>query len=160
MTSSPLGRPVQVAYAADPNRDLEDVAKEFRAATGAGPFVVARHISITTCTIAGRPAEFDHSSAYGWWGDVMVELVQEHTPSVIARTTGLHHMAFMVADLDDAVAWCARLGWPTLLDAVTGTGQRFVFADARASLGHLVEMYEPSERLLGFYEHVRQLAND
>jgi len=119
---------------------------------------VARNISLTSCTIGGRPGEFDHSSAYGWWGDVMVELVQEHTPSLIGRTAGLHHLAFMVPDLEESIAWCARQHWPTLLDAHTGTGQRFVFADARESLGHLVEMYEPSERLLGFYDHVRQLA--
>jgi len=134
------------------------VASEFRASTGAGPFVVARKIPLTSCTITGRPGEFDHSSAYGWWGELMVELVQEHTPSVIGRTSGLHHMAFMVPDLEQAIAWCARQKWPTLLDANTSTGQRFVFADARETLGHLVEMYEPSERLLGFYDHVRQLA--
>jgi hypothetical protein len=65
----------------------------------------------------------------------------------------------MVPDLEQAIDWCRRRNWPTLLDAATGVGQRFVFADARGSLGHLVEMYEPSERLLGFYDHVRQLAN-
>jgi len=155
---SPLTRPVQIAYAVDPSRDLDEVASEFRASTGAGPFVVARKIPLTSCTITGRPGEFDHSSAYGWWGELMVELVQEHTPSVIGRTSGLHHMAFMVPDLEQAIAWCARQKWPTLLDANTSTGQRFVFADARETLGHLVEMYEPSERLLGFYDHVRQLA--
>jgi hypothetical protein len=155
---SPLARPVQIAYAVDPSRDLDEVASEFRASTGAGPFVVARKIPLTSCTITGRPGEFDHSSAYGWWGELMVELVQEHTPSVIGRTSGLHHMAFMVPDLEQAIAWCARQKWPTLLDANTSTGQRFVFADARETLGHLVEMYEPSERLLGFYDHVRQLA--
>lgn len=155
---SPLARPVQIAYAVDPSRDLEHVAAEFRVSTGAGPFVVVRNISLTSCSIGGRPGEFDHSSAYGWWGEVMVELVQEHTPSLIGRTAGLHHVAFMVPDLEESIAWCARQHWPTLLDAHTGTGQRFVFADARGSLGHLVEMYEPSERLLGFYDHVRRLA--
>lgn len=156
---SPLVRPVQIAYAVDPSRDLDEVAFDFRTSTGAGPFVVVRNIPLTSCTISGRPGEFDHSSAYGWWGEVMVELVQEHTPPLIGRSTGVHHLAFMVSDLEQAIAWCARQHWPTLLDADTSTGQRFVFADARESLGHLVEMYEPSERLLGFYEHVRQLAN-
>ena len=156
---SPLGRPVQIAYAADPSRDLDEIATEFREATGAGPFVVVRNIPIESCLIDGRPGSFDHSSAYGWWGDVMVELVQEHTPPVIGRSSGLHHVAFMVPDLERAIDWCNRHEWPTLLDAATGVGQRFVFADARTSLGHLVEMYEPSERLLGFYDHVRRLAD-
>ena len=67
-------------------------------------------------------------------------------------------MAFMVPSLPDAIAWCEERGWPLLLDALTSVGQRFVFADARADLGHLVEMYEPSKRLVEFYEHVRRLA--
>ncbi|MEY3493682.1 MAG: hypothetical protein RL413_1100 [Actinomycetota bacterium] len=156
---SPLGRPVQIAYAVDPSGDLERIADEFRDATGAGPFVVVRNIPLASCSISGRPGAFDHSSAYGWWGELMVELVQEHTPPLIDRISGLHHVAFMVPDLEQAIDWCRRRDWPTLLDAATGVGQRFVFADARGSLGHLVEMYEPSERLLGFYDHVRQLAN-
>lgn len=159
-TPSPLGRPVQIAYAVDPSLELEEVADRFRAATGAGPFVVARHIEISECLVDGRPAPFDHSSAYGWWVDTMVELVQEHTPSIIGRTSGVHHLAFMVDQLGTAVQWCASNSWPTLLDARVRSGTRFVFADARHELGHLVELYERSEALVSFYARVRSLADD
>jgi hypothetical protein len=37
-------------------------------------------------------------------------------------------------------------------------GQEFVFCDARHDLGHFIEMYEPSDRLLSFYDYVRQLS--
>ena len=153
-----LGHPVQIAYAVDPAVDLTEVAQDFRLRTGAGPFVVAEHIALRSATIAGRPAAFDHSSAYGQWGSLMVELVQEHTPSVIGRATGLHHLAYLVESLDGSIATCARHGWPTLLDATTSGGQRFAFCDARETLGHLVELYEPSAPLLAFYEHVRSIA--
>lgn len=153
-----LGHPVQIAYAVDPDVDLTDAAHEFRVRTGAGPFVVAEHIAVRSAVITGQPARFDHSSAYGQWGSLMVELVQEHTPSVIGRTTGLHHLAYLVESLDATIESCARRGWPLLLDATTSGGQRFVFCDARESLGHLVELYEPSAPLLAFYEHVRGIA--
>jgi len=88
----------------------------------------------------------------------MVELVQEHTPSVIGRSHGLHHLAYLATSLDATVLACARHGWPLLLDATTKGGQRFVFCDARETLGHLVELYEPTAPLLAFYEHVRNIA--
>ena len=103
---------------------------------------------------------FDHSSAYGQWGDVMVELVHEHTPPLVAVGSGIHHLAFMVPVLDDAMAWCTQQGWPELLLATTASGSRFAFMDARDELGHLVELYEPSERLLAFYAKVADAARD
>lgn len=156
---SPLRHPVQIAYAV-PNRvDLARHADEFRAATGAGPFVVVEHVALDQAVIHGATGRFDHSSAYGQWGELMVELVQEHTPPVVEVGNAIHHLAFFVDDLDRAIDWCVRRGWPIALDATTVGGQRFVFADARAERGHLIEMYEPNEKLLGFYDHVRRLAN-
>ena len=56
-------------------------AREF----GAGPFFLRRHIPLASVTYRGTPATFDHTSAYGQWGAVMVELVQDHGigPSVV-----------------------------------------------------------------------------
>jgi hypothetical protein len=149
---------VQIAYAVPPEAKLRDVAAEFRQRTGAGPFVVAEHIELSSARIRGADSAFDHSSAYGQWGDVMVELIQEHTPSVIGRADGLHHVAFLVQSVDRMVESCAGFGWPVLLDASTKSGQRFVFCDARSDLGHLVELYEPSPALIAFYEHIRSIA--
>ena len=67
-------------------------------------------------------------------------------------------MAFLVESLSTGLEWCAQQGWPLTLHAQTGSGQEFVFCDARHDLGHFIEMYEPSERLLGFYDYVRQLS--
>lgn len=156
--TSPLRHPVQIAYAVPNAVDLRRRADEFGAATGAGPFVVVEHVALERALVRGAASSFDHSSAYGQWGDLMVELVQEHTPPV-AEVVGVHHLAYFVDDLNDAITWCERRGWPLALDATTAGGQRFVFADARAECGHLIEMYEPNEKLLGFYEHVRRLAN-
>ena len=156
MSEALLGRPVQIAYAV---ADVAAAAAEFSASTGAGPFFVVRHIAIDAARVHGRDgASFDHSSAYGQWGDVMVELVHEHSPPLVAPGSGVHHLAFMVPSLTEATEQCAGRGWPEILWARTSGGQEFVFCDARQALGHLVEMYEPSERLLGFYEMVAGAA--
>lgn len=153
---TPLGAPRQIAYAVP---DLSpSTVDHWRSTIGAGPFVVAEHIALATCRVHGEPGTFDHSSAYGQWGELMVELVVEHQDRRIGPVDGVHHVAFVVSSVDEAVHHCADQGWPVALDAITRHGQRFVMCDARADLGHLIELYEPNEMLLSFYAHVRRLA--
>lgn len=156
LLGSPLRRPVQIAYAVT---DLRIAAASFAASTGAGPFFVIDHVTLSSARVGGSNGVFDHSSAYGQWGEVMVELVEEHSQPII-DPPGLHHLAFMVDDLDAAVAWCIERQWPEALFARTTGGQEFAFCDARHELGHLVEMYEPAARLTGFYAMVAAAAAD
>jgi catechol 2,3-dioxygenase-like lactoylglutathione lyase family enzyme len=152
---SPLDRIRQIAYAVT---DVADAAERFARRTGAGPFFVVEHIPVASAVVFGEPRPFDHSSAYGQWGDVMVELVAEHTPPIVAPGSGVHHVACWVDSLDAGIAWGAAQGWPTALLAETTAGQRFAFLDARAELGHLVELYEPTERLVAFFARVAAAA--
>ncbi len=157
MGGSPLRRPVQVAYAV---ADVRAAAVRFAGSTGAGPFFVIDHVALSWARIGGEEGAFDHSSAYGQWGEVMVELVHEHSQPAIVVAPTLHHVAFMVDDLRMAVRWCAANGWPEALFARTTGGQEFAFCDARHELGHLIEMYEPSPRLTAFYAMVEAAAAD
>ena len=156
-----LGDPVQVAYAVP---DVDAAARRWSADFGAGPFFVRRHIALTDVVYRGSPGVFDHSSAYGQWGAVMVELVQDHgtEPSVVrdryaAHESGLHHLAFLVPDLDAATAHLAALGFELAMSARTSS-TRFHFVDAVARLGHLIELYERSDRLSDFYRFVREAS--
>jgi hypothetical protein len=149
-----LGKPVQVAYAV---ADVHAAASSWTTSLGAGPFVISEHIALASARVNGAAGVFDHSSAYGQWGEVMVELVHEHSPP-IGAAVGLHHMAFFVDSLAATSAALVAHGWPEVLHAATASGQTFAMHDARATLGHLVEIYEPNERLVGFYAHVRSLA--
>jgi hypothetical protein len=158
-----LGRIVQVAYAVD---DVDEAARSFSRRVGAGPFFVRRHIELASVQHRGEPATFDHSSAYGQWGAVQVELVQVHasTPAslaaIVERGAGVHHVAMFVADFDAEQQRLTHLGWPEVLVAETSGGLRFAFHDARADLGHFVEIYEPAQRLVAFYAMVAAAAED
>jgi len=156
MRGSPLSQPVQVAYAVT---DVAAAAARFAATTGAGPFFVLEHIELDRARVFGVERAFDHSSAYGQWGGVMVELVEEHSRPTVVDAPCLHHLAFMVDDLVAAVEWCTATGWAEVLFARTTRGQEFAFCDARHELGHLVELYQPSARLLGFYAMVAEAAD-
>jgi hypothetical protein len=151
-----FGVPVQVAYATD---DVHATARRW-AERGIGPFFVIEHIALTDVEIDGATAAFDHSSAYGQWGPVMVELIQQHDPGPdpVVGTSGIHHVASFVDDFEVASATLAADGFPRRLKASTSGGQAFAFHDARPTLGHLLEIYERTDRLAGFYSMVRDAS--
>jgi len=152
-------RIVQIAYhVEDPAR----AAAEFAAEYGWGPFFLFEHIPLAACRYRGEPASFDHTSAYGQAGDVMVELLCQHddAPSCVRErysreATGLHHVAHFVDDLSAAITVTEAHGGGIVMDATTADGVRFVMVE-RPRLGHLVELYEPREALSRFYAYVRK----
>ncbi|MCH9837879.1 hypothetical protein K0U83_19615, partial [bacterium] len=48
--------------------------------------------------------------------------------------------------------------FPRRLVATTSGGQAFAFHDARATMGHLLEIYERTDRLAAFYAMVRDAS--
>ena len=162
MNASGLGAPVQIAYVVP---DAESAAHRWAREFGAGPFFLRRHIPLASVTYRGTPATFDHTSAYGQWGAVMVELVQDHGigPSVVRERfapdeSGLHHLAYFVDDLDATTVALEGSGHPLACAAAPSRGVRFHFMDATADLGHYLELYERNEHLGAFYDRVAAAA--
>ena len=162
MTTAGLGAPVQIAYAVP---DARAAAQQWVDRFGAGPFFVRSHIPVGEVVYRGQPSTFDHTSAYGQWGSLMVELVQDHgtAPTVVRERyapheSGLHHLAFIVADLDD-VTERLLAGGHTLAMTARTSNTRFHFIDAVATLGHMIELYEDSDRIRAFYAMVRAVAD-
>jgi hypothetical protein len=156
----------QVAYFVP---DIEQAALAHCAAFGSGPFFLGRHVPLRWSEHRGQPVIHDHSSAYGQWGEVMVEFVQQHgdDPSTFhdifpagSGRFGLHHTAVFVNAVDEAIAWFAGQAMPLAQLSETTTGTRYAFVDASATLGHMIELYEPSKGLLGFYAMVANAAKN
>jgi catechol 2,3-dioxygenase-like lactoylglutathione lyase family enzyme len=153
---------VQVAYHVP---DPVAAAREYARLFGWGPFFYFEHIALSSCLYRGAPARFDHSSAYGQAGELMIELITQHddAPSVLrdlyARdAVGVHHVASFVPDLSQALARARDEGVEVALDACTATGTRFAMLDTSKRLGHMVELYEGAGDLLRFYRFVRRAA--
>lgn len=155
-----LGVPVQIAYAVD---HLEREAEIFAEHFGAGPFFV-RHHPPFEATHNGGPAIFNHSSAYGQWGDVQVELVRfgECSPASLHRTvvagSGLHHVAMFVESLTAEQVRLEASGMPCVMSSTTPSGLQFAFHDARTTLGHFIEIYEPADSVQRLYRRVREAS--
>lgn len=150
---------VQTAYYVD---DARAAATRWSQRFGAGPFFVLDHIALQDVVVRGEASTFDHTSAYGWQNNVMVELVQQNcsTPSIFNdRAFGLHHLAHFVDSVPRALARYADAGLATAMRAQTQTGTEFAFVDATASHGHFFEIYEPNDGLQSFYHMVEQAAD-
>ncbi len=149
--------------------DIEDAALAHHTAFGSGPFFVFEHVPLNWSEHRGQRVEHDHSSAYGQWGEVMVEFVTQHgqDPSAFhemfspdSGEQGLHHLAIWVDDLDAAISDYAAQGMPLSQLSEVESGTRYAFVDARKTFGHMLELYEPTEQLRGFYDFVRSAARD
>lgn len=154
--------PVQLAYHVP---DPAAAARELAARYGWGPFFLLEHIPLARCLYRGVPAAFDHSSAYGQAGDLMIELITQHNegPSALrdlfARNeTGVHHVACFVDDLPRALAEQRASGLAIALEAATIAGTSFAMVDTSRALGHMLELYERAA-LAPFYAMVREAAH-
>lgn len=154
----------QLAYKVN---NLEAAINAHHRRFGSGPFFVARHIALESSHYRGNETPFDHSSAYGQWGSVMIELVVQHNPEGSALhemyawdtvTEGLHHGAVFVDDLAEAIARSGSEGAPLVQLSVTKGGTAFAFMDTRQPLGHMLELYEPTPQLTKFYAMVEEAA--
>lgn len=161
-TLSLLGPPVQIAYAVT---DVREAASRWAFERGVGPFFVIERIPVTDVLYRGTPAVFDHSSAYGHWGGLMVELICDHSvgPSPVSDVVGpggqgLHHVAHVVADFGAATSALEVAGYEQALYANTEAGLAFAFHDATTALGHMIEVYEGTPRLRAFYAMVAAAA--
>ena len=158
--SAPASTFVQDAYYV---ADVRVAAASWVRRFGAGPFYMLDHIPLTSVVVRGQTSRLDHTSAYGWHGNRMVELVQQNcrTPSIFNdREYGLHHKAYFASDLDHELQRLDRLGIATAMTATTANGMRFAFADANAEMGHYLELYGDDDGIRGFYEFIRKAAVD
>lgn len=133
-----------------------------------GPYFVADSIPLARSVHRGQERPFDHSSAYGQWGDVMVEFVQQNNagPSAFrdlypeaSGRCGLHHAAIWVDDVDAEATRLASAGFPLAQRAEMTDGFVFAFVDTTSAYGHMLELYAPVPALTDFYAMVRQAAD-
>jgi catechol 2,3-dioxygenase-like lactoylglutathione lyase family enzyme len=102
--------------------DLEEVAKNYMTILGIGPWAIYEWEAplVYDRTYHGQRAWARERIALAQVGDVQLELVQPvEGPSIYgdwleAHGEGLHHMNFLVDDVDQTVATLAEIGFPSM----------------------------------------------
>jgi len=152
-----------IAYVVD---DLRAGVERFAAATGAGPFFAIEHIAFDEVTFRGEPAAYDHSSAFGAWGPVLVELTEVHDAqpdglraALVAPGGGVGHVAWLADSLEAETARLHAYGVEPFHTGRSGPVSA-VWFDGTGLVGHPIEVLECAPELLQFYELVRTAAAD
>jgi len=156
----------QIAYAV---ADVRAAATRHSQLFGSGPFFIAERVPTRSCTYRGQSGDFDHTAAFGQWGELMVEFIQQNNPgpTIISDMyplgsgkEGIHHVAFIVEDPRAMVGAAVGRGFEMAMHIVQENGVEAFFVDTTALCGHMVEYYAPSPGVLRIYNFVREQALD
>lgn len=135
------GRHFQNAYIC---RDLtEGIAELRRLGVTREPAVIP--ITQTVETPLG-PRQIDIRAALVWAGEVQYELIEVIDDQVglygdwrFSGPLGFHHICMKIDDWDDFRARVDAQDLPVVMEALSTGGLKFLYLDARASLGHYLE---------------------
>ena len=133
-------------------RDCAAAQQELSTRLGAGPFVSAgKEARFDQALVHGKPTPFSLRIAFGVLGGVLIELLEPldgrspHAEFLATRGEGIHHLAFLVPDLDVELA-AARRADPELSLLIDGTGPGnefpWVYLDGGNARGTVIELWE------------------
>ena len=154
-------KPCQIAYFVP---DIREAALQHYRLFGSGPYYVAESINFSECEHRGKKTEWDQSSSFGYWGDIMVEFMVQNRPgpsvledvmAVNKAPSGLHHVGYYVDDPAAVVAQFNRMGHETALRAVLANGIEVYMVDTIDLYGHMIELYAPTPALMEIHDFVR-----
>jgi catechol 2,3-dioxygenase-like lactoylglutathione lyase family enzyme len=147
--------------------DLDAAAQRLAATVGAGPFLRIDHVPLHDVTYRGAPGVYDHSTAFGQWGPVIVEisLVHEAEPAGLRaflageRHPAIGHVGWLVDDLEAESARLQAAGLPCVHTGRSGPVAAN-WHDGGPMLGHAIEILRRRPEMLGFYEQIAAAARD
>lgn len=159
---SVLDRPLHhVSYVV---ADVAAAAEMWRDLYGVGPFLALERMEFDRSESPLGEAVFDHTAAFGAWGDIAVELQQifEVRPAKLetafAGVGRLNHVSYVVDDPEAESARLTAMGLPRIFSAQTGPVE-VVFHDV-PTLGHCIEIHRDTAFLREFFGQLRTLAAD
>jgi catechol 2,3-dioxygenase-like lactoylglutathione lyase family enzyme len=146
--------------------DLRAGVERFAAAFGAGPFLAIEHMEFDEVTFRGEPAAYDHSSAFGTWGPLLLELTVIHDAepaglreALTPADGGLGHLGIVVDSPASAAEELAAAGCRPFHTGRTGPAEA-IWLDGGELFGHPVELLRRGPGLLEFYDRVRAASVD
>jgi methylmalonyl-CoA/ethylmalonyl-CoA epimerase len=154
-----------------PIRQLAFVPTDFTAALkfwttvmGVGPFFYLEHLPLTNVYYRGRPIEIDCSAALAFWGDLEIELLQQHDPRpslyqewLGGGGTGLHHIRLGCDDLESARALCSQFGAEVAQEATMPAGGHYIMVDLHQG-GPFIEFAELRPEFIEVFAHIKKCA--
>lgn len=151
---------VQIGYYVP---DVKQAVLQHSEIFGSGPFFLTENMK-SEVIYRGEKLNMDVSAAFGQWGDIQVEFVQQNNAEASYLTEtgayGLHHFAVFVDDMDAAMAefqayGCEVSGYEKRQDGSYVTAM----IDCKKMYGHCIEMYSAKDiSILGLFKAIRGIS--
>jgi catechol 2,3-dioxygenase-like lactoylglutathione lyase family enzyme len=149
--------------------DLDEAVDRAVRTLGVGPFLVHRHISFQSFTLADGteiddPRYLDHTAAFASWGPIVIELGQVHSahPDIVAaygiRAGGVGHVSWVVDDLSAETERLSALGCPLIHTASLGA-VNVAWHAGGALFPHPIEVHLAGTPILGMAGRLAALAD-
>lgn len=155
-----LGTVMQIAFVPG---DFDAAVRHWTETMGVGPFFLLEHVGLVNTKHHGVASEIDFSIAIAYWGDLQVELVQQHNqaPSIYKTwldegREGLHHVCILVDDMAKARAVCAAAGAKVAQEAEVPGGGSVIYVDTGGGPGSLLEILQPPQASLDGFAYIRE----
>lgn len=142
--------------------DIERSAVGWSELFGAGPFVVAPHHQTDGFAYRGTSTEADVSYAFGYLGDLMIQLIQQHDdqPSIYREMyapgeEGFHHVAYLVSDFVAEKERLQKLGFECAC-ALYADRVDAAYFDTRSVTGGFTEIHADPPHIIESFEQWRR----
>lgn len=148
--------------------DLDAACRQFHELYGVGAFVGGSEGVLESHFYRGEPsAPIRLRGVFVQSGDINVELVEilSDAPSAFhdmfgAGEGGFHHAAIFSDDYEGDRDRFVAAGMPVASEFTTPFGAKICYLDARATLGHMIELYPENAIIRDMYRQTRDAARD
>ncbi len=163
----PSGAFIQVCHVVD---NLEAACARYNQLFGMGPFIGGGNGVLADHVYRGQLAEpIRIRGVFVQSGDLNIELVElvSTGPSAFhdmypnggrGGGGGIHHMAMFCEDYVGTRDRYVAAGMPVASEFIVSFGAQICYIDARATMGHMIELYPESEIIRGMYARARDEA--
>ncbi|NJO34652.1 MAG: methylmalonyl-CoA epimerase [Rhodospirillales bacterium] len=138
--------------------DLEQSIDKWTRVFGAGPFQIVAHHRAPTFHYRGTDSQADVSYAFGYLGELMIQLVQQHDDQASiyrdmykAGQEGFHHIAYLVHDFAAERQRLIDLGYEPACE-LFADGVNAAYFDARADFGGFIEIHGDPPHIIAVFE--------
>ncbi|MCW1381893.1 VOC family protein [Novosphingobium sp. KCTC 2891] len=138
-------------------RSIDEAARRWADAFGAGPFFMARHHKADEFRYRGTSTEADVSYAFGYLGDTMIQFIEQHDdqPSIYRDMfadgeEGFHHIAYLVSDFAAERQRWLDMGYELATELYADEVNAAYF-DTRALNGAFTEIHGDPPHIMGLF---------
>jgi catechol 2,3-dioxygenase-like lactoylglutathione lyase family enzyme len=145
--------------------DIEAAITYWTDVMGVGPFFLFPPLRFEEGELHGKPAVLEYRAAIAYAGELMIELIEPHGPSIFQEFLdtggrGVQHNSMFVRDLDGAEQRLIARGGQKVQALTAPNGSRICFYEMPGDAPYVIEISQVAPALTARLEAVHAAARD